>query len=152
MDIQSSSHLFPLLNRREIYPLALGKILWTFYASNQKYFTIEELQQYTHLQKEEIKAALSILNNLGEVNSNVEPDNLNQFYIDIAGCIKSLTDTIAQNRNILDILEKVIETRDTSNQELNAFIKDAIVFNSEILDFIEKKMTEHFNTENYSSL
>ncbi|UII74787.1 hypothetical protein LV716_10975 [Flagellimonas sp. HMM57] len=146
METNTQVQLYPILNNRVLTPPSLSSILEIFYASNQKYFTVEELQKVTQLQVEEIENALALLNNLGDVGISRKESFVDQhFFLDIDGSIKNLKHSVQDSKNVLNILEKVLEQRNGENQPLESFIKNTIIFYSEILDFITLKIDEHFD-------
>ncbi|TPN86935.1 hypothetical protein [Aquimarina algicola] len=152
MENQSYIHLFPLLIRREFYPPAMGKILKAFYSSNKKYLSLEELKSKTQLNQNEIEEVLNKLKVVGEVKHDATTmAEQDLFYLDTEGCIESLHTIIEENRILIEFLEEIIETRDSSNKALNQFIKSSIAFNSEVLDVIERTFKEYFTKKDPNS-
>ncbi len=146
MELQQTKQVFPILNSSDFFPPTLGRILWVFYASNKKYFTVKELKCSTSLEEDAIVKALHVLKSFGQIDYiNTNSVFANQFFVDTNGSIQCLKNSIAESKNLLDILENIIENRDSSNHTMNAFIKNTILFYSEILDFIDIKTKEHFN-------
>lgn len=142
MELQSAINLFPVLNNESYNPITLSKILWVFYASNQKYFTIEELRLKTNLNEKEIKEAIIALKSLGDVaSSNQLIDDL--FFVDINGSIKNLHNGVCRSKNALILLEIIADNRDHSNIALSDFIKKTILIYSEVLDFMDIKIKEY---------
>lgn len=148
MEPQTSKQYFPILSGGEFYPVTLSKILSAFYTSNQKELTIEELRHKTNLTKDEVNNGLTFLNSLGEI-TKISKSTLTtaHFSFSTQGSIQNVKKNIEKSRDLLDVLEQILDARDTSNQALNNFIKESIVFYSEVLDFIELKTGEHFNSK-----
>jgi len=146
MEKKSVIYLFPILQNRELYPKDLGKVLGMFFTSNQKYFTIEEMERQTLMNKTNLNSALDLLVKQGNINTiALNSDRLSPlFYFDAKSSFLRLQMNIAENRLLLELLEKVVIMRGASNVELNEFIKNTIAFNSEVLDFIDKTSKEYF--------
>ncbi|WP_299183946.1 hypothetical protein [uncultured Aquimarina sp.] len=151
MEQQTANHFFPILSGGKFYPVSLGRIVLAFYASNQKELTKYELQHKTNLTDDDIVNGLKFLSSLGEVTKS-PTDTLTTTYFSFStqGSIKSLENNIEKSRVVLDGLENILDARDTSNQSLNNFIKESIIFYSEVLDYIEIKITEHFNSKTFT--
>ncbi len=146
METITQVQFYPILNNAKLTSPTLGSILETFYASNQKYFTVEQLHKATKLDVEEIKKALDLLGNLGDVGVAKKDSFVDRhFFLDTDGSIEHLKNSVRDSKNVLNILEKVLEQRNGENHSLDSFIKNTIVFYSEILDFITLKIDEHFN-------
>lgn len=145
METPPKVQFYPILNNKLLNSATLGSILGTLYASNQKYFTLKQLQALTNLSESEIKSTITQLNKLGDVgilaHENIDD---NQFYIDAEGSINQLRNSVAESKKLLHVLENVMEHRDESNEALNAFIRNIIVLYSEVLDFVTFKIEEHF--------
>ena len=117
MELQQTQQLFPILNSSDFFPPTLGRILWVFYASNKKYFTVRELERCTSLNEDAIVKALHVLKGFGQIDYiNTNSIIANQFFVDTNGTIKCLKNSINESKTILDILEEIIEHRDNSNQ------------------------------------
>ncbi|WP_346883867.1 hypothetical protein [uncultured Algibacter sp.] len=148
MELQTAKQFFPILSGGEFYPMALGRILAVFYTSNQVEFTKEELQCATNLSEDEISNGLMSLTSLGEVvKTSKNTLSTPYFSLSTQGSINNLENNIEKSRGLLDSLEQNLDARDASNQALNNFIKETIIFYSEVLDFTELKVAEHFNTK-----
>ncbi|WP_271784768.1 hypothetical protein [Aquimarina algiphila] len=150
MESQTATQFFPILSGGKFYPVTFSKILSIFYTSNQKCFTIEELQFKTNLSIDEIKYGLLFLISIEEI-SKEEKNILSEvcYSFNIEGHIKNLKDSVSTSKKMLDALENTVDQRDTSNLMLNDFIKETIVFYSEVLDYIEIKINEHFNCKTF---
>jgi DNA-binding MarR family transcriptional regulator len=146
MENQQITQVFPLLQKQEFYPTNMGKILSVFYKSNQKYFTFEELEEQTNIEAEDLQNTLDQLEERDEINdiTSIEDSNHKRYYLNVKGNIKNLQITIQTNKQLIALLEKIVDARDSSNQDLNQFIKQSISFNSEVLDFMEKASVEYF--------
>jgi DNA-binding MarR family transcriptional regulator len=146
MENQQITQVFPLLQKQEFYPTNMGKILSVFYKSNQKYFTFEELEEQTNIEAEDLQNTLDQLEERDEINdiTSIEDSNHKRYYLNVKGSIKNLQITIQTNKQLIALLEKIVDARDSSNQDLNQFIKQSISFNSEVLDFMEKASVEYF--------
>ncbi|WP_299255600.1 hypothetical protein [uncultured Aquimarina sp.] len=149
MESQTAIQFFPMLSGGEFYPVMFSKILSAFYTSNQKYLTRGELQFKANLTVDEINYGLQFLISLGEIS--IEGKNvLSETYysFNTEGHIKNFRNSISKSKDLLTTLERTVDRRDNSNQMLNDFIKDTVVFYSEVLDYIEIKIREHFNSKN----
>jgi DNA-binding MarR family transcriptional regulator len=146
MENQQITQVFPLLQKQEFYPINMGKIWSVFYKSNQKYFTFEELEEQTNIEAEDLQNTLNQLEERDEINdiTSIEDSNHKLYYLNVKGSIKNLQITIQTNKQLIALLEKIVDARDSSNQDLNQFIKQSISFNSEVLDFMEKASVEYF--------
>jgi DNA-binding MarR family transcriptional regulator len=146
MENQQITQVFPLLQKQEFYPTNMGKILSVFYKSNQKYFTFEALEEQTNIEAEDLQNTLDQLEERDEINdiTSIEDSNHKRYYLNVKGNIKNLQITIQTNKQLIALLEKIVDARDSSNQDLNQFIKQSISFNSEVLDFMEKASVEYF--------
>jgi DNA-binding MarR family transcriptional regulator len=146
MENQQITQVFPLLQKQEFYPTNMGKILSVFYKSNQKYFTFEALEEQTNIEAEDLQNTLDQLEERDEINdiTSIEDSNHKRYYLNVKGSIKNLQITIQTNKQLIALLEKIVDARDRSNQDLNQFIKQSISFNSEVLDFMEKASVEYF--------
>ncbi|WP_415374677.1 hypothetical protein [Patiriisocius sp. Uisw_017] len=146
MENQQITQVFPLLQKQEFYPTNMGKILSVFYKSNQKYFTFEALEEQTNIEAEDLQNTLDQLEERDEINdiTSIEDSNHKRYYLNVKGSIKNLQITIQTNKQLIALLEKIVDARDSSNQDLNQFIKQSISFNSEVLDFMEKASVEYF--------
>lgn len=146
MENQQITQVFPLLQKQEFYPTNMGKILSVFYKSNQKYFTFEELEEQTNIEVEDLQNTLDQLEERDEINdiTSIADSNQKLYYLHLKGNIKNLQITIQTNKQLIALLEKIVDARDSSNQDLNQFIKQSISFNSEVLDFMEKASVEYF--------
>jgi DNA-binding MarR family transcriptional regulator len=124
----------------------MGKILSVFYKSNQKYFSFEALEEQTNIEAEDLQNTLDQLEERDEINdiTSIEDSNHKRYYLNVKGSIKNLQITIQTNKQLIALLEKIVDARDSSNQDLNQFIKQSISFNSEVLDFMEKASVEYF--------
>jgi DNA-binding MarR family transcriptional regulator len=146
MENQQITQVFPLLQKQEFYPTNMAKILSVFYKSNQKYFTFEELEEQTNIEAEDLQNTLDQLEERDEINdiTSIADSNHKLYYLNVKGNIKNLQITIQTNKQLIALLEKIVDARDSSNQDLNQFIKQSISFNSEVLDFMEKASVEYF--------
>jgi DNA-binding MarR family transcriptional regulator len=146
MENQQITQVFPLLQKQEFYPTNMGKILSVFYKSNQKYFSFEALEEQTNIEAEDLQNTLDQLEERDEINdiTSIEDSNHKRYYLNVKGSIKNLQITIQTNKQLIALLEKIVDARDSSNQDLNQFIKQSISFNSEVLDFMEKASVEYF--------
>ena len=147
MELQSAINLFPVFNSENYHPVTLSKILWVFYESNQKYFTIDQLKSKTDLEEKEIQEALEALNSLGDIATRHQHVD-ETFFVDVNGSIKNLKNGVSRSKNALILLETIVDSRDESNPTLNDFIKKIILIYSEVLDFMDEKVNEYFNTNN----
>lgn len=151
MESRKVKHFFPILSGDEFYPITLGIILSAFYTSNKKELTIKELQYKTNLTNYEIVSGLQFLRSLGEVTKNSKNTlTLAHFAFNAQGSLENLKTNIKKSRDLLHVLEQILDSRDNTNQALNNFIKETLVFYSEVLDFMELKAGEHFNTKKLS--
>lgn len=148
MENHTPDQFYPLLNNSELHTQKLGQILGVFYASNQKYFTVEQLREATSLSVVEIERALLLLYKLGDIDVAKDTVNENHFFVNIEGSIKHIKANVKQHKELLNTLEIIMNKRNNANEQLNDFIKDTIVFNSEVLDYICLKLKEHFNYKN----
>ena len=67
------------------------------------------------------------------------------FYLNIYGLVNSLQQAILENRSFIQVLERTMNKRDDTNGELNQFIKNSIVLNSEVVDFVDQRVKAYFD-------
>ncbi|MEM8887766.1 MAG: hypothetical protein AAGD28_07245 [Bacteroidota bacterium] len=128
----------------------MRKILGVMYASNQEYLTAQELSTVTKMEGDKLIKALKKLMRLGELKSQVSAESPQQlaYGLDIRNIIKNLKENLKNNRNITHVAEDILDGRDDSNLELNQFLEDMILLNSEILDFSAQRMCDYFQQAN----
>lgn len=150
MEQQTRIPFFPIFSGGTFYPETLSRILSAFYVSNQKQLTIRALRNKTNLTNKEIRTGLQFLSGLGEV-TKMSKDTLSSAYFsfNVPGNIENLKGNIKKSKDLLTVLEQILDRRDSSDQKLNTFIKDTIVFYSEVLDFMDIKIKEHFKPTNF---
>jgi DNA-binding transcriptional regulator GbsR (MarR family) len=150
MEQQTRIPFFPIFSGGTFYPETLSRILSAFYVSNQKQLTIREIRNKTNLSNKEILTGLQFLSGLGEV-TNMSKDKLSSDYFsfNVPGNIENLKENIKKSKDLITVIEQILDRRDSSNQKLNTFIKDTIVFYSEVLDFMDIKIKEHFKLTNF---
>ncbi|WP_350284688.1 hypothetical protein [uncultured Croceitalea sp.] len=145
METRQRVQFYPILNNAILSSPTLGSILGAFYASNQKYFTVKQLQESTDLSETEIVSTITLLKRLGDIGTSENTGCVEDlFYIDTDGSVDQLRMSVTESKKLLNVLEQIMEHRDNSNEPLNAFIRNTIVLYSEVLDFIEFKIDEHF--------
>ncbi|GAA3604550.1 hypothetical protein Q4Q39_09325 [Flavivirga amylovorans] len=142
--METQKQFYPIFNNSAFYPKTLSSVLSIFYVSNQKYFTVAQLKEETQLSETEIEDALSLLHSLGDVGEKKNAFSERHFFVDTDGSIKNIKNSIKQSKCLLNVLEKILEKRNNTNEALNTFIKKAIMFYSETLDFISIKTEEYF--------
>ncbi|MEM6805872.1 MAG: hypothetical protein AAF696_31030 [Bacteroidota bacterium] len=128
----------------------MRKILGVMYASNQEYLTAQELSEVTKMEGDKLIKALKKLMRLGELKSQVSAESPQQlaYGLEIRNIIKNLKENLKNNRNITHVAEDILDGRDDSNLELNQFLEDMILLNSEILDFSAQRMCDYFQQAN----
>ena len=140
--LASFAHVY----KEDNYPPIAGKILGFFYISNEKYFTFDELMIELKVSKSAMSKALKLLLEFGEVNFKIFENNKRKryFYLDIQGTIDKLQRLIDAYFMETQLLEETLKIRNNENKDLNEFIKISIKFNKEVLDYLEKKVKEHY--------
>ena len=99
METQQKVQFYPILNNKILNSNNLGSILGTFYASNQKYFTLKQLQTLTDLSESEIESTIKLLNKLGDVGISAHKNlDDNQFFIDTEGSINQLRNSVIESK------------------------------------------------------
>ncbi len=131
----------------EGYPPLAGKIIGLFYISDEKYLTFNEIIEQTGASKGAISKTIQLLLEHNRINYITEENNSRKrlFYLDINGLIKFLRMIIKnyQDQNIL--IKECLELRDQTPSEMNDFIKNSILFNTEMLTFLNEKANQYFN-------
>lgn len=142
-------YAYSYLYKKNNYTKIAGAILGLFYTSNKKYFTMEEVIVELDSDKQSIEDGIALLIKNGEVKKHTTKDGLEEnFYLDVQGTISHLKNVLNDKQRLTELLEKTIELRDNSNPEVTRFLRDSILFNSEIMDFVDQRIQEYFIQNN----
>lgn len=138
--------LFALSLKEDNYPPVAGRIIGLFYVSNQKHFEFEDIMEAVSASKSATSKALKLLIEFGEVNFIIKEGSKRKrlFYLDVQGSIERIERFIDGYNMQTQLLTETLKLRNQNNEELNQFIKNTINFNTEILEFAEKKLREHY--------
>ena len=138
-------YVFPYHVRR--YPEVSKKILGLMFVSNQKYFSLNDIITAIKRDRDEIIESLEELISRAEVACRMPKttDTEYMFYLNIYGLVNSLQQAILENRSFIQVLERTMNKRDDTNGELNQFIKNSIVLNSEVVDFVDQRVKAYFD-------
>jgi len=137
---------YSILTKNNLYPEVAGEILRYMYVSSRKYFTLKELELLTENDKGQIYQAIDLLVKRGEIQYEVSDmsDEQYLFHLDMKGVIQNLKKTLNDHLVFTDLLEEMLDEGNIDNEEMNQFVKSSILFNSEVLEFINHRIKEYF--------
>ncbi|CAL2102052.1 hypothetical protein [Tenacibaculum sp. 190130A14a] len=128
------------------YPPTAGKILGLLYTSNQRYFSFEDLIDAVDVTKSAISKALKFLETTGEVSYIYDEKNKRKrlFYLDIVSVKEQLYKNLQAYHTQIKLMEASLKLRNEENKDLNSFIKTSIEFYTEVLNYYEERLKNHF--------